>query len=484
MLVWRTMLDGDPFKSIHQTESGDSSQIRQRRNEAIASMKKADTLVSHCVQTLAESENFTKSQLRLVSDVINATLHNDPRNRELDLSRIIRLLSYDMTYEESHPVKPSRMATDVHIDMIDIEKWYSEFESASPVVQIDIMASLEKYAQSSLGMIQSPTELEEKGAAAYQLAVCCANSFGGQFRPELCIKWLEFATQLGSPKARQALRSFEEAFPSPKTGHGPSFKNPFDSSEAAESELSSSWASFSVDEKPDSAVPADRRRPQTPPQRQQSWLAAAQNCDYAALTSMLDQKVKISTSTDGVSTLHFLSSWDLIRAKHFGERLIQAGADIDAIAERGSTIGGTPLMWSVYGDHSEHTRILLELGADPLVGLKSGEDALIVAARLHLSDHLQLLLEYVRPVHLRKILPRLLEAAAGGDSRFTRITRYVAVRGICEYLSTQSRPMHTVYPLLTTLIDTASSGKLPRQAHLGCFSASHVSSPAMPLSKI
>ena len=421
MLVWRTMLDGDPFKSLQQKGPASSTDTRQRRNAAIAEMKKADTLVNHCIQSLADSDKFSKQQLRLVSDVINATLHNDARNRELDLSRIIRLLSYDMAYEERHPVKPSRMAADVHIDMIDIEKWYSEFESASPVVQDDIMVSLEQYAQSSLGVIQSPSDIEEKGAAAYQLAICCANSFGGKFRPEACIRWLEFATRLGSPKARAALRSFEEAFPEPKTAAGPHFKNPFDSSDDVESVLSSSWATFSVDENPKQQIAIER--PLSQPQRQVSWLTAAQNSDYPALGSMLEQKVKLSSSSDGVSALHFLSSWDLNKASQLGDKFIQAGADVNAVADRGSTIGGTPLMWSVYGDHIEHSRILLEIGAEPLTGLGTGENALILAARLHLADHLQLLLEHVRPAELRKSLPRLLEAAAGGDSRFTRIIR-------------------------------------------------------------
>ena len=54
----------------------------------------------------------------------------------------------------------------------------------------------------------------------------------------------------------------------------------------------------------------------------------------------------------------------------------------------------------------------------------NGEDALSIAAKLHLAEHLRLLLEHTRPAHVRGHLSRLIEAAAGGESRFTRINRH------------------------------------------------------------
>ncbi|KAL9600641.1 MAG: hypothetical protein Q9219_003074 [cf. Caloplaca sp. 3 TL-2023] len=56
--------------------------------------------------------------------------------------------------------------------------------------------------------------------------------------------------------------------------------------------------------------------------------------------------------------------------------------------------------------------------------LQDGDDALSFAARLHSVQHLRLLLENVRPAQLRGQLRRLIEAAAGGESRFKRIVRH------------------------------------------------------------
>lgn len=81
------------------------------------------------------------------------------------------------------------------------------------------------------------------------------------------------------------------------------------------------------------------------------------------------------------------------------------------------------MTWSVVGDHLEHSEILLKLGADPLA-MQNGDDALSFAARLHSATHLRLLLESVRPAQIRGHLKRLVEAAAGGESRFKRIVRH------------------------------------------------------------
>ena len=422
MLLWRTMLDGDPFKSLGNIEGATTAEQRGKRNEKIANLKQTDMLVSHVCESLALSESFSKPQLIMLCDVIRATLHDDAKQRELNLSRIIRLLSEDGWYEERHPISPSRMAADVHIDMVDIEKWYSEFESASPVVQTAILTGFDEYALSSAGVVQSRDEIEKKSAAAYQLAICCANGFAGKFQPDQCIKWLTFAAQQGSQKAQKALNSFNEAFPDSRPTFGASFRDPFSGAEDDISNLSSSWGSeFPIQSPPEQSCV----QTSATPEGQLSWLAAAQSGDYLSLNRLLETNTKLSISSDGVTSLHFLSSWNIEKAEDLGRRLIRAGADVNAVAERGSTVGGTALMWSVYGDHIEHSAILLQLGAHPMQAA-SGEDALTFAARLHLADHLRLLMEHVRPVDIRGHIGRLLEAAAGGESRFTRVTRHGA----------------------------------------------------------
>ncbi|KAL8815153.1 MAG: hypothetical protein Q9223_005688 [Gallowayella weberi] len=56
--------------------------------------------------------------------------------------------------------------------------------------------------------------------------------------------------------------------------------------------------------------------------------------------------------------------------------------------------------------------------------MQDGDDALSFAARLHSASHLRLLLENVRPAQVRGHIQRLIEAAAGGESRFKRIIRH------------------------------------------------------------
>lgn len=104
--------------------------------------------------------------------------------------------------------------------------------------------------------------------------------------------------------------------------------------------------------------------------------------------------------------------------------MIRAGADVNAVARRGTTVGGTPLMWAVYGGHLEHVKILIELGAEPMISTDHGEDALSFAARLHLAEFLRYLLENIRPVRVRGHLSRLIVATLGGESRFKRMTRH------------------------------------------------------------
>ena len=80
-------------------------------------------------------------------------------------------------------------------------------------------------------------------------------------------------------------------------------------------------------------------------------------------------------------------------------------------------------MWSVFGNHLEHSKVLLKLGADPMA-MQDGDDALSFATRLHSADHLRLLLENVTPARVRGNIGRLVESAAGGESRFKRVVRH------------------------------------------------------------
>ena len=150
-------------------------------------------------------------------------------------------------------------------------------------------------------------------------------------------------------------------------------------------------------------------------------LSAAESCRYDILNRLLSSSAHPDVSHDGVSALHFLSSWDLGQAESIGHKLILAGADVNAQAQRGRTFGGTSLMWSVYANHLSHSAILIKLGADPLATTQNGDDALSFGARSHLAPHLRLLIENIRPSQLRDHIGRLIAAVAGGESRFTRM---------------------------------------------------------------
>lgn len=125
-----------------------------------------------------------------------------------------------------------------------------------------------------------------------------------------------------------------------------------------------------------------------------------------------------------MSPLHSLSSWNVSRAEQIGRRLIAAGVDINTQAKRGPTVGGTPLMWSVFGNHLDHTSILLQLGADPMASIEGEDDSISFATRLHLASHLRRLLENVLPARIRRHIRRLIEEAASDESRFTRMKRH------------------------------------------------------------
>lgn len=427
MLLWRVMLDGDPFKSMGEFQGPTPRERRQRRNEAIGALKDEDRLVQHVCESLALSESFSKAQLQTLSQVISITLLKDSSKRELDIRRIIKLLTPNGWYEERHPVPPARMPLDVDANLLDIEKWHSEFESASPVVQNLIASGYRNLAQKQGGRFSHETE-EKRSAAAYQLAICYANGFGVPSQPEQCLHWLNVAAMLGSQKAQEDLPAVTQAC----QGRKPAFHDPFQKPEDTASLLSSSWASADFTETIKDASHLMPKSPTSPidandkaaKKSSLSFLVAAESCNYGVLDALLLSGAKPSTTADGVSPLHFLSSWDIGKAEDTGRKLIVAGADINAQAVRGPTIGGTPLMWSVFGDHLEHSRILLKLGADPLAATPAGEDALTFAARLHLTEHLQMLLENIRPVFYRNRISDLVRVATGGVSRYTRLLRH------------------------------------------------------------
>ncbi|KAI4149292.1 MAG: hypothetical protein LQ341_001349, partial [Variospora aurantia] len=428
MLLWRVMFDGDPFKKLEGSstfEAKNDKERRDKRNEAVAALKEEDRLVHHVYETLAVSEKFDRSQIEMLSEVMSMTLALDPSRRELDLKRIIKLLSPNFWFESRQVIAPARLPTDVDAQLLDLEKWWSEFESASPVVQKYIASGFRDNAM-DIEVCRDPDQVDKASAAAYQLAICYANGFGVPFNPGECLKWCKIAVERGSLKAREALPKIAATF---DIGAKDYVNVSSVGEDDAYSMLSSSVAS--EHSKEDYVHVENQLHIQLQQYRLDSkqtvspWtlLKAAESCEYGTIESLLAGGAKPNISKDGVSPLHFLSSWAVSKAEKLGRQLVEAGADVNARAERGSTVGGTPLTWSVVGDHFEHSKILLELGADPMA-MQNGDDALSFAARLHSATHLRLLLENVRPAKLRGQIPRLIEAAAGGESRFKRMVRH------------------------------------------------------------
>lgn len=427
MLLWRVMFDGDPFKFLEQNnafEAKNDKEKRTKRNEVIAALKKDDRLVQHVYESLAVSERFDRFQIEMLSEVMSMTMALEPSRRELDLGRIIRLLTPNHWYESRHILPPARLPTEIDAQLLDLEKWYSEFESASPVVQKYVAEGFRDNAMDIDARGDSNQE-EKASAAAFQLAVCYANGFGVPFNPNECLRWTRTAAERGLQKAREALPKVAAAFDIDT-------KDYVSVSAIDDDEYSMLSTSVTSEHSKEEYVHVDDRLHialqqfnLAPKPNKPTWtlLKAAESCEYGILESLLAGGAKSTVSKDGVSPLHFLSSWKLAKAERLGRQLVEAGADVNARAERGSTVGGTPLMWSVFGDHLEHSEILLKLGADPIL-MQDGDDALSFAARLHSTTHLRLLLENVRPAQLRGHMKRLVEAAAGGESRFKRIVRH------------------------------------------------------------
>ncbi|KAI9796491.1 MAG: hypothetical protein M1833_006159 [Piccolia ochrophora] len=427
MLLWRVMLDGDPFQTLGEFEGKTPKDKRQQRNEAVAALKDEDSLVKHVCSSLALSENFSRSQLEMLCEVINMTLTKEPRHRELDMARLIRMLTPNNWYQRRHPVDPQRIEMDFDVQLLDIEKYYSEFKKASPVVQSRIALGYREYAEGSKAQGQDVDD-ENRSAAAYQLAICYAVGFGVEFQPEECLKWLRFAAGKGSQKAQESLPKIVKAFESQQDDFVNVTVN--DGIDQSVFSLSSATSSYPEEEflKPGDA--SGLFRPLhfggDDGDITSGWtlLRAAEACRYDVLDALLSKSAKPGASEDGVSPIHFLSSWDVNRAEQLGQSLVRAGADVNARAKWGGSVGGTPLMWSVYGDHLMHSTILMKLGADPMAATEDGIDALSFAAQLHLTEHLRLLLENSRPAKVRGHMNRLIEAAASGESRYVRITRH------------------------------------------------------------
>ena len=391
----------------------------------IASLKENDQLVQHVCQSLALSENFTRPQLEMLCEVVSITLMKESSRRELDVTRLIRLLSKNQWYEARHPIAPARVPIAINANFLDMEKWYHEFAKISPVVHSLIVSGFLESVHGSPDDDEQALE-EHKVSASYQLGVCYANGTGVPFSPEECLVWLAFAANNGSEKAHKAHSKIAEAFAFPPM----EFKNPWTKSHESVS-LESSFESISRDDAnhefsaPQKVEAIDTSEESAmPSQLVDSLLGEAESCQYATLAALLSANTKTSSSKDGVSPLHFASSWDIAEAKKLVPQFIKAGADIDAVAKLGPTVGGTPLLWSVHGDHIEHSQLLVENGADPFVSLDHGENALSAAARMHSASHLRMLLSNVRPVQVREHFPKLMEAALGGISRFARLVRH------------------------------------------------------------
>lgn len=99
LLVWRMMLNGDPFESMSNIEGETEKERRSRRNDTIARLKGEDKLADHVCTSLQTSNDLDDQQLEMLYRVIRSTLPKDPGQRELNMGRLIRLLSPDFWYQ-------------------------------------------------------------------------------------------------------------------------------------------------------------------------------------------------------------------------------------------------------------------------------------------------------------------------------------------------------------------------------------------------
>ena len=426
MLLWRVFLDGDPFNLLGEIEGQNLKEKRQRRNDLITEIKVKDELVQHTCDSLALSDNLSGFQLELLCNVIKITLVKDSRRRELDLTRIIKLLTPNKWYQARYPITPKRLEGDAKYPLLDLEMWYSELENASPVVHHAVTSGFQLYAKRlSDQKIKSYDEIRTATAAAYQLATCQANSFGVSFQPENCLNWLLLAAEHKFQQASDALPNVSRAFhtlsgASEDDAKEATKKSAIISELCAQGALRENTAMEPLTTDYEAVAEILLNNPKIVSSTS-TLLNASANCTYDNLESLPAASAALTVSEDGVSPIHFLSFWSLEKAKALGSRLIQAGADINASAKHSALTKGTPLMWSVRRDCLEHSSILLALGADPTILTDDGDDSLSYAARLHRSSHLQMLLENIPLVKTRGCICRLIEAAASSQSHFARM---------------------------------------------------------------
>ncbi|OXV06467.1 hypothetical protein Egran_05765 [Elaphomyces granulatus] len=335
MLLWRIMLDGDPFKSLGEFEGNTARDRREKRNDAIALLKQGDRLVKHACDSLAMSEKFSNQQLDILHDVMGITLTKDPSARELDIGKLIRLLMPNKWYQRRHPVSPQRISIDLNIQLLDIEKDFASFKKISQVAQRRIVVGFQRCTEAPAGQ-------DTDGAAAFQLAICYATGFGVPVESDKCLKWLVIAANKGSRRAKQALPLVAEAFDIKIGDHVVIPKADLSLSSPSEDqgntlslELLETWPS------------GDKNKIGIGTEGScAGWtmFRAAEACRYDIIELLLSQGIEPEVSEDGVTPLHFLSTWDENIAEKLGQKLILAGVDVNARAKRGVSVGGTPLM--------------------------------------------------------------------------------------------------------------------------------------------
>ena len=88
------MLDDDPFASM-KFENDTEKKQRASRNEFVTTLKNNDKLAKHVCQSLETSVSLTEQQLAMLRRIICCTLIKNFSQRELDMARLIRLLSSD-----------------------------------------------------------------------------------------------------------------------------------------------------------------------------------------------------------------------------------------------------------------------------------------------------------------------------------------------------------------------------------------------------
>lgn len=385
-------------------------------------IKNKNEFVHHVCDSLALSDKLSGLQLELLCRVIKITLVKDAYRRELDLTRIIRLLTPGNWYQARHPVTPERLKRGAKSPLLDLETSYSELENANPVIHRAVTSGFRLYIERlSDQKIKSHDEIRTAAAAAYQLAACHANGFGVSFQPGECLHWLLLTAEHGLQQASDALPNVTGTLHMLTGASGDDTKESAKKSSII-SELCAQEAPALEPVTKDSDViaemlPVDAKTISSTP----TLLYASENCKYDDLKSLLAASVVPIASEDGVSPIHFLSFWSLEKAKVLGSRLILAGADINALAKHSALIKGTPFMWSVYRDCLEHSSILLALGADPTILTDDGDDSLSYAAKLHRISHLQMILKSIPLVRVRGCINRLIEAAIGSQNPFARM---------------------------------------------------------------